>query len=80
MSARLNDIHTRVHFGASKQRDRVAAPSSPLRIANSTTRSHYDGADLRAHVRPGALDAFHLPSLHGGRRVYPKRQPHGGMA
>lgn len=54
--------------------------SDLVRIANSTMRSHYDGADLRAHVRPGALDAFHLPSLHGGRRVYPKRQPHGGMA
>lgn len=62
-----------------RQRERLAAPDAPARISNSTTRGAYDGAELKAHVRPGALDAFSLPSLQGGRRVYPKRNP-GGAA
>lgn len=63
-----------------RQRDRAVTPAKAVRIANSTTREIYDGAELRAHVRPGALDAYRLPSLHGGRRVYPKRHTHGGTA
>ena len=33
-------------------------------IRNSTTRGYYDGAELRAFDgRPGAMDAYALPSL-----------------
>lgn len=66
-------------FTRLRQRERVEATLLDRRISNSTTRGLYDGAELRAHVRPGALDAFSLPSLQGGRRVYPKRNP-GGAA
>ena len=34
-------------------------------------RDHYDGAELRPFAgRPGAMDAFELPSLRFGERVY----------
>lgn len=38
--------------------------------ANMHTRGTYDGAELRPFDgRPGAMDAYHLPSLRNGRRV-----------
>lgn len=63
-----------------RERDRVVIPMHDRRVTNSTMRDLYDGAELRAHVRPGALVAFGLPSLQGGRRVYPKRHPNEGTA
>lgn len=44
-----------------------------LRRAEVMSRPNYDGADLRPMcARPGAYDAFKLPSLMGSRRVYRK--------
>lgn len=38
---------------------------------NAGVRTLYDGAELRPYIgRPGAMDAFNLPSLQGGRRVH----------
>ena len=43
------------------------------RIANAAMRAPYDGAELRPFAgRPGAMDAFALPSVMGGRRVWRK--------
>lgn len=40
-------------------------------ITNATTTELYDGAELRPFEgRPGAMDAFALPSLIGVRRVW----------
>ena len=51
--------------------DRRRAARLPARISNSSSQAVYTGAELRAHVRPGALDAFALPSRVGKRRFYP---------
>lgn len=38
---------------------------------NAGVRTPYDGAELRPYIgRPGAMDAFKLPSLQGERRVH----------
>lgn len=54
-------------------RDRTAHanPTAAPRITNATPgRTLYDGAELRPYEgRPGAMRAFALPSLIGGRRV-----------
>lgn len=53
---------------ASTIRDRMAAPRE---IVAGTTGGHYEGNELKAYDgRPGAMDAFKLPSLFMGRRVY----------
>ncbi len=42
---------------------------------SSPPQTLYTGADLRAYTgRPGAMDAYHLPSLHNGQRQ-PRRVP-----
>lgn len=77
-SIRPQGIGTPAEQTRLRQRDRVVIPLRDRRVTNSTMRDFYDGADLRAHVRPGALVAFSLPSLQGGRRVYPQRNPNKG--
>lgn len=50
--------------------ERLAVASQ--RIGPATTKSTYDGAELRPYVgRPGAMDAFALPSRMGKRLHYP---------
>lgn len=71
------DLGSRATVVRMRQRERVR--HEDLRpITNATTTGLYDGADLRTHVRPGSLDAYGLPSIVSGRRVYPKRAPHAG--
>ena len=50
---------------ADRRRAKVRA-----RITNASSGQPYDGAELRAHVRPGALDALALPSRMGQRLHY----------
>lgn len=40
-------------------------------LNNASAEGTYDGANLRTFVRPGALDAFALPSRVGNRLHYP---------
>ena len=45
--------------------------SADTPILNSTSRGRYDGSELRPFEgRPGAMDAFNLPSRIGARRIY----------
>lgn len=39
-------------------------------ISNASSTRPYDGAELRAHVRPGAMDAMALPSRVHDRLHY----------
>jgi len=40
-------------------------------IGQGTPAGRYEGDELRSFAaRPGAMDAFDLPSLMGGQRVY----------
>jgi hypothetical protein len=61
-----------------RARERLQATNT--RICNSTSGKAYAGEELRPYAnRPGALDAYALPSLHGGRRSYlPLHRPRGG--
>lgn len=46
-------------------------PQEPIR--NSNAKGYYDGKELAPFEgRPGAMDAYKLPSLRLGSRVYPK--------
>lgn len=45
------------------------APDSTL-IRTSTVQAHYDGAELRGWLRPGAGDHERHPSRMGGRLVW----------
>lgn len=48
--------------------------TAPRHISNASTRGSYDGAELRPYQgRPGAMDAFALPSLMAGVRVWRRR-------
>lgn len=58
--------------------EEVAKPAYPLvqspKILNSTSREPYVGKELDAFDgRPGAMDAYSLPSVLNGVRTYPKR-------
>lgn len=57
-----------------KQGAKVPRPAAATPVLNSTVnhKKHpYDGAELRFHAaRPGALDAYLLPSRIGDRRTY----------
>ncbi|MFG0674227.1 hypothetical protein [Delftia sp. WSY_7] len=44
-------------------------------IRASTTQGTFHAPELLPSGRPGAMDAFKLPSLISGKRVYPKGQP-----
>lgn len=49
----------------------AAKPVADVPVLNSTSRGTYSGAELRFHAaRPGALDAYLLPSRAGDRRTY----------
>jgi hypothetical protein len=48
---------------------------NPAPPRESRVGGHYDGRDLRAYTaRPGALDAFRLPSLQG-EHIVPRARP-----
>lgn len=58
--------------------EEAAKPAYPLvqspKILNSTSREPYVGKELDPFDgRPGAMDAYSLPSLLNGVRTYPKR-------
>ncbi|MFD2754258.1 hypothetical protein [Comamonas terrae] len=59
-----------LHERRMNERLQVASQSMP--VCNSTTRQPYTGSELRASVRPGSMDAFSLPSVEMGRRIYRK--------
>ena len=42
-----------------------------LPVTNATSRARYDGAELRAPLRPGATDNARLPSRVGSRLHHP---------
>lgn len=59
--------------------ERLAALRRPVGVAQSTmicnasTKEAYQGDELKAFAsRPGSMDAYALPSLVNGRRIYPK--------
>jgi hypothetical protein len=74
----------RAHNTTAGQQPAMYAPGpAPLKMPARTTErrhahpDHYDGAELRPYTgRPGAMDAFALPSLRGGVRM-PHRPPIG---
>jgi hypothetical protein len=84
-TAALSAVEEGARFGATKlsrqsqqaqaqaaQRldERIAMASRSAPICNSTTTGTYTGQELRPHcARPGAMDAFALPSLHMGQRT-----------
>jgi len=58
---------------ANKQRwkDHHTTLVGARRLVNATSREVYTGVELRPYTgRPGAMDAYNLPSLQGGRRVH----------
>lgn len=58
---------------ANKQRwkDHHTTLVGARQLVNATIRETYTGAELRPYSgRPGAMDAYNLPSLQGGRRVH----------
>lgn len=59
-------LHTR------RMNERLQAATSDMPMRNSTTREPYTGGELMACVRPGAMDAFKLPSVQMGQLVYRK--------
>lgn len=60
-----------------RKSERLEIASRTTPICNSTTTGTYTGAELaRCTHRPGAMDAYELPSIAMGRRVEPRRN-HG---
>lgn len=58
---------------ANKQRwkDHHTTLVGARRLVNATSRETYTGEELRPYTgRPGAMDAYNLPSLQGERRVH----------
>ena len=52
-------------------RERVSLPEKSVPIRNSTsTSTEYKFPELKASARPGAMDAFSLPSITMGKRTY----------
>lgn len=57
------------HLAARRARERTLTAAGP--VANSNMRSTYNGAELAPYAgRPGAMDAFALPSRRFDKRVY----------
>ena len=57
------------HLAARRARERTLTATGP--VVNSNMRSTYNGAELAPYTgRPGAMDAFALPSRMGGVRFY----------
>ena len=67
-------------IAARRKNERLQIASSQVPIRNSTSGENYLGEELRPYAaRPGALDAFALPSLHSGRRTHlPLHKPREG--
>lgn len=54
-----------------RMHERVSPPEKDVPIRNSTSTSvGYKFPELKASARPGAMDAFNLPSITMGRRTY----------
>lgn len=53
-----------------RMRERVTTPEREQPIRASTTKGNLVAKELQPSVRPGAMDAFKLPSLISGKRVY----------
>jgi hypothetical protein len=53
-----------------RMRERVTTPEREQPIRASTTKGTLVATELQPSVRPGAMDAFKLPSLISGKRVY----------
>ena len=78
---RLSAIDHGKSFGAPKRRAAGATPARKtsrakrqvrdLPVKNHTTTATYNGAELRATVRPGSQLAFTLPSRVGNRLHFP---------
>ena len=46
-------------------------PAGSRTLVNASSRTSYEGTELKPYNgRPGAMDAYSLPSLHSGRRVH----------
>lgn len=59
------------HWATLRAKERELKTTRPTPVVNSTTRGVYTGAELTAFAaRPGAMDAFALPSRRGGSRYY----------
>lgn len=70
----LHDIHRTTpaaSYGRMRRGDRVNRSHAQVPISNASSRAIYDGAELRAHVRPGALAAYSLPSRVNNRLHFP---------
>jgi hypothetical protein len=58
---------------ANRQRwkDHKTTLAGSRQFVNASSRETYTGAELRPYTgRPGAMDAYSLPSLQSGRRVH----------
>lgn len=64
---RTPGLHSPARPASGKKRAR-RAPLAP--VANSNAEGQYNGAELRAAVRPGADDFLSLPSRMGNRLHY----------
>lgn len=59
------------HYPKKDHMAQEVKPQEPIR--NSNAKGSYDGKELAPFEgRPGAMDAYRLPSLRLGSRVYPK--------
>ena len=59
------------HWATLRAKERELKTTRPTPVVNSTMRGAYTGAELTAFAaRPGAMDAFALPSRRGGARYY----------
>lgn len=55
-----------------RMRERVTTPPKEQPIRASTTKGKFTAPELQPSTRPGAMDAYKLPSIVMGQRVYPK--------
>ena len=65
-------------LAARRKSERLEAATRTTPICNSTTTGTYLGAELQPCThRPGAMDAYTLPSITMGRRI-DRRRPGNG--
>ena len=58
-------------LAARRKDERLQIASRQAPISNGSMRGTYSGAELRTcDSRPGAMDAYGLPTLHGGKRTH----------
>ena len=68
---KLFDPSNPEHWARLRAQERALKTTRPTPVVNSTMHGAYTGAELRAFAaRPGAMDAFALPSRRGGARYY----------